>query len=277
MERGKNHLKKKLALIGLAISVTLIAAAVAIAQVAPQLTITEAKLTPASGGTAKKPKNGSANVSFTVNRDANVTADQIVFLLPKNFKLSGDGFKYCPASKINNGGTIDDCPTGSKVGSGSAVAYAGSTRIDYVISIFAASKNSIMMYLDGNVTVPALEGIISKAGSTDAGGGLTFGQKITIDIPEQVQKPIPGLYSAITEVKAKLGPATGKKKVTKKVRVRGKLVKKRVTVKTFFAGVNGCPSDDKTHDFGVRLRYVPNPNPPSQGGSEAYVEGSCAG
>ena len=258
---------RRIAIIGTALGVMLAMAAVAIAQAPVVVTITTAKLTPNSAGTPKKPKNGSAEVEFTVNRESNVTADRIEFFLPSNMKLSGKGFKYCPASKINAERTTKNCPAGSKVGTGAATAYAGNTRIDYAITIYAGSEKEIAMNLAGNVTVPALRGIISP-------GGSPYGQKITVDIPDEVQKPIPNLYSAITYVKAKLGPATGKTKVTKRVRRNGRLVRRKVTVPTYFVGTTGCPSD-KTHDFEVRLRFVPNPNPPAQGDAAAKATGAC--
>ena len=186
-----------------------------------------------------------------------------MFNLPTNLKLDGTGFKYCPATKITADQSPAKCPKGSKIGSGTAVAYAGSARLDYVISIYAGSKNEIALYLAGNTPLPALRGVISDA-------GLQYGQKITIDIPEQVQKPIPNLYSAITETHAKIGPASGKKTVTK--RVRGK--KRRVKVKTYFVQRTGCPSN-KTQAYGVRLRFVPNPNQPPQGGAEAKATQTC--
>jgi hypothetical protein len=262
---------RKFTVIGLALAAMLVAAAVAIAQVAPVINITEAKLTPTSGGSKKNPKNGTANVSFTVNRESNSTADQIVFNLPENLKLDGTGLKYCPASKINDPGPtggVSNCPEKSKVGSGTAVAYAGNTRIDYNITIFAGSKNEIAMYLAGNVTVPALRGLITDAGEP-------YGQKITVIIPEQVQRPIAGLYSAITEVHAKLGPATGKKKITVTVKKNGKKVKKKKTVTTYFANRTGCPKT-KTQAFGVQIHNVPNPNPPTQENVEATTTAPCS-
>jgi hypothetical protein len=261
---------KRLAIIGLAVAATLAMAAVAVAQyVLPVVTITEASVTP-KGGTKKKPKNATVKVGFTVNRESNSTADQIIFNLPANVRLSGKGFKYCPATKINQpgaGGGVKSCPKGSKVGTGSAVAYAGNTRIDYAITIFAASKNEIALNLAGNVTVPALRGIISAAGAP-------YGQKITIEIPPQVQRPIAGLYSAITETHATIGPATGKVTATKKVRRNGKLVKKKYKKTVPFVGLTGCPKDG-THDLGVRLHFVPNPNPPAQDFAEAKTSGPC--
>jgi hypothetical protein len=254
---------RRIATLSTALAVMFALVATAVAQAPVDLQITTAKLTPNSAGTAKKPRNGSALVEFTVNRESNVTADQIVFNLPQKMKLSGKGFKYCPASKINAEGT-KACPDGSKVGSGLATAYAGSTRIDYTITIYAGSVNEIAMNLAGNVSVPALRGIISSAGAP-------YGQKITVDIPQQVQQPIGGLYSAITYVKAQLGPATGKPSYVYK-RIRGK--RTRVKVPHYFLGTTGCETD-KTHDFGVRLHFVPNPNPPQSADAEKKTTGPC--
>ena len=257
---------RRLAIIGVALLTTLAVTAVAIAQTPVDLKITKATMSPLASGTKKNPKHGTVEIEFTVNRESNVTADQITFNLPENLRLSGVGYKYCPVTKIAAEGA-SSCPAKSKIGTGSAVAYAGSTRIDYAITIYAASKNEIAMNLAGNVTVPPLRGIISDAGAP-------YGQKITVDIPKQVQQPIGGLYSAITYVNAKLGKdagsATGSRKVTK--RIRGK--RRRVTVKTYFIGTTGC-TGDKVHDLGVRLRFVPNPNQPPSEFAEAKATQAC--
>lgn len=250
---------RKFVIFGLAAAALLAVTAVAVAQYTLPKTVLTAKVTPTNAGTKKKPKNGTINMAFTVNKESNSTADQIVFLLPKNTKVSGKGFRYCPATKINNDG-VQSCPKGSKVGSGTATALVGpkQTQFNFKITIFAASKTEISMLLEGNITT-ALTGAIGQAGGD-------FGQKITVDIPPQVQQPVPGLYANITSVAAKLGPATGK--VTKKVHGKKK------TVKTLFVGVNGCPKD-RAHHGGVRLHFAPNPNPPAQGSDEAQATSAC--
>jgi hypothetical protein len=255
---------KKFATMGLALLAVLAVAAVAFAQASPDTKLT-AKVTPTSGGSKKKPKNANVTMAFTVNPDANVSADRIEFLLPKNLKVSGLGMRYCPATKINDSPDGPaSCPKGSKVGTGSATANLGPDKkhLDFKITIFAASPNELAVYLEGLVTKAI------PAAITTAGGD--FGQKITINIPPEIQQPVPGLYSSITSTTAKLGPATGSRKVTKKV--RGK--KRKVKVKTYFVGLTGCPTD-KSHHGGVRLHFAPNPNPPAQADDEAQATASC--
>jgi hypothetical protein len=252
---------RRIAILGLAIAATLAVAAVAVAQYALPKTVLTGKVTPTNAGTKKKPKNGTLTMAFTVNKESNSTADQIVFLIPKNTKLSGKGFRYCPATQINNDG-VQSCPKGSKIGSGTATALVGprQTQFNFTITIFAASKSEISMLLEGNITT-ALTGVISKAGTP-------FGQKLTVDIPPQVQQPVPGLYANITSVSAKIGPAKGKP-TTKKV--KGKKKK----FQNYFVGVNGCPKD-RVHHMGVRLHFAPNPNPPTLGSDVAQATSMCS-
>lgn len=256
---------RRLAIIGLAATALLALAAVAIAQYALPNTQLTGKVTPTKGGTKKKPKNGTLTMAFTVDGNSHSTADQIVFLLPKNTKLSGRGFRYCPASKINNDG-VQSCPKGSKIGTGSAIALVGPNRtvFNFKITIFAASKNQISMLLEGNITT-ALTGLINQAGGD-------FGQKITVDIPPQVQQPVPGLFADITSVSAKIGPAKGK--IIVKRKKKGSKKKRKVKKTVYFVQVNGCPKG-RTHHLGVRLHFVPNPNPPAQGADEARTTSAC--
>jgi len=246
---------RRFVVIAVALVATLAVAAVAVAQYALPVTKLTASATPTKGGTKKKPKNGQLKVSFTVNKESNVTADQIVFLLPKNAKVSGKGFRFCPATKINNEGA-SSCPKGSKVGRGTAQALVGpnKTAFNFAITIYAGSKSEIAMLLTGPIT-RALTGSIGNAGGN-------FGNKITVDVPPEIQQPIKGLYADITAVSATIGKAkgstgTGKKKKT-----------------TYFVGLTGCPSD-RTHDFAVRLHFAPNPNAPQQGADEAQATSAC--
>jgi hypothetical protein len=232
-------------------------AGVAIAQYAlPQVTLT-GTITPTKGGTKKKPKNATLTATFNVNKESRSTVSRITYLLPKNAKVSGKGFRFCPASQINNNG-VGSCPKGSQVGTGSATALLGpqQTPIQFSIKVFAGSANEIALALSGSVPAPAFRGIISNAGGS-------FGQKITVDVPATVQQPIKGLYSYITSVTAKLGGVKGS---------TGKGKKKKTT---YFVAVTGCPSGDKSHHYGVNLDLTANPNPPQTGQITAQDTSAC--
>ena len=250
---------RRLAIIGVALAAMLALAAIAVAQVAPVITVTGSG-SPTDAGTKKKPKNGTIKVAAKVNEEANVTADQITFLLPQHAKLSGTGFKFCPKTKIDNEGEAS-CPSGSKVGTGTARALVGpnKTVFNFTINIYAGSKNELALRLSGPIT-KTLRGIISSVNTQG------YGQKITVDIPPEVQQPIPGLYASITDLGATIGP----KSATVTKRINGK----RRRVKVYFVSSIGCPSD-RTHNFGVRMHFVANPNPPAKGDAEGTSTANC--
>lgn len=234
---------KKLAITGLAMTAALAMTAVAVAQYALPVVQVESKVTPTKGGTKKKPKNGSAEISFTVNRESASTVQQFIFFLPRDLKVSGRGLRFCPATQINAQGEAA-CPKGSKVGKGTADVLVGPNRFPsrFTVNVFAASKNEIAVSLRG-LTPIALRGLINAAPAP-------YRQKITVDIPNQVQQT-PAGYVYLTGVDIKLGPK------------RGSVGKGRKKRKTNFVSVMGCPKD-KTHDFMVRLSLADNPNPPLQ-------------
>jgi len=242
---------KKLGISGLAVTALLAMGGTALAQTPPaDLAVTvNGKASPSKAGTKKKPKNVSVKIAFEANKESRKTVSQIVFYLPKNLKLSGSGFKTCTAQQINGQGEAS-CPKGSKVGSGTATAVLGvnQTPLQFTNNVYVGGKNSIALALKGTVDI-AFEGTITKASGA-------YSQKLTVDIPPQVQSPAPGLFSYITGVDTTIKGSASK----------GKGKKKK---KYAFASVNGCPKD-KTHDFGVQLNYVAN-DAGAAGSSEIFT------
>jgi hypothetical protein len=233
----------------LALTATLAMTAVAVAQYAVPVIQVTGKVSPSKGGSKKKPKNATVRMAFTLNKEAHKTASRMTFFVPRDVVLSGKGFRYCPASKINQQGEAK-CPKGSKIGEGTATAVLGpeQTPLDFTINVYAGSKNEVAVSLKGIVNI-AFRGLIYRSGAP-------LGPKVTVDIPPSVQSPAPGLYSYLTGV-----DFTMSAKTTKKVRVKRK--GKRVTVKRnyYFASLRGCPKD-RTHDFGVMLTYADNDGGP---------------
>jgi hypothetical protein len=235
---------------------------VAQAQTPPEPVIqVTGSISPDSGGTKKKPKNGSLDVAFTVNKESKKTVSTITYMVPRDVKLSGKGFRYCPASKINAQGE-EKCPKGSKVGEGTATAVLGpnAAPLSFTVNVYAGSKDELALALaqtGGGAVRTAFAGPITSAGSP-------FGQKITVAVPESVQSPAANLYSYITSVDTTI---TGKTTKTKTVKKKGK--KRKVKTKYYFASVTGCPADG-THDLGVQLTYAQNDSGPA--GQSAVVQ-----
>ncbi len=235
---------KKYLVAVLAISMMAAVAAVAVAQYQLPTVTFDAGVTPTDAGTKKKPKNSKIKLDLKVPKEARVTADQIVFNLPQHVRVSGAKFKYCPSTELDTTKNPNKCPSGSKVGTGTATAAFGPnlTPINFNVTLFAGSRNELGIWLQAtNLPIAkALRGVISRAGSP-------FFQKITIDIPPELQRQL-GAYVYLTGLNATIGATNGRK---------GK--NRRGLITTI-----GCPKDKK-HRFEARVRFVPNPNPPQVG------------
>jgi hypothetical protein len=213
---------------------------------APDVKVT---VSPAKAGKKSKPKNSTLKL-FVKNNRTDATVSSITVFVAKNVKLNGKGFKYCSAAKLNSRGK-SACPAGSKAGSGTAHAVVGPGRapLKFTVDAFVGSKNSINFYTQqvGGTVRKALVGKVSKAGGK-------YGSKIVIKIPDDLQQPLPGLYSSLvdlnTTIKAKRG-------------------------KHFLVSSNGCPRN-KQHAFGVKFGFTPNPTFPATGSVSGVTTSPCA-
>lgn len=222
---------KKFTTLALALVAVLTLGAVAFAQTAP-LTV-EASGSPSKAGTKKKPRNSSADVKFTVDPSTKVTLESVEYTFPSTVKVSGKGYPTCSVDTIASEGETA-CSSKSKVGSGTARAFAGTTQIDFTYNIYAASATKIVLALKSNLINTTFEGKIS-------------GRTVTVEIPPNVQAPVPGLYSTVESIDAKLGAKSVKK---------GKGKKK----KTYsFVSTNGCKGGE--HEIGVKLNVSSGGNP----------------
>ena len=257
---------RKLVLIGLTVISVFAVAAVAVAQynVAPVVTVS-GTITPAKGGSKKKPLPASTSIKFDVNPESNSTLAGIDYGIPKSLKISGAGFAKCSATTINNKGETQ-CPTKAKVGTGAATALLGpgKTPIQFTVNVYANGASGLTLALkqtNGAVQV-AFDGKIANG-------------HITLTIPPNVQQPAPGLYSYVTSVTANLGPAKATKTVKKKVKVKGKKKKKTIKVKKHYNLVSrvGCINNADVID--VKLALANNPNPPSVNPATGNVSKPC--
>lgn len=238
----------KVALLGLASAAMLAMPAVAVAQTPPEPLVVqvEGNVTPTEGGSKKKPKNGKIRLAFTANQESRKTVEDIIFYTPSNLKLSGKGFKFCSAGKINSQGA-DDCPKKSKVGVGSATAVLGPNQdpVSFDVDVYLGSPNELALYLQGR----ELQDVNVAFVAPITAAGKPFGQKIAVRVPEAVQQPAPGLYSYITGVDTTIGGVKSKRTIKKKGKKRKKTV--------YFASLTGCPNTG-VHDLGVQLKWVTN-------------------
>jgi len=228
--------------------------AVAIAQnPAPSIDVT-ATVSPTKAGTKKKPKSEKVNLTIINNKESKTSASKIEITFPKTLKLSTKGLKKCSVATLDSQGKAA-CPTAAKAGVGTAEALVNPSSatpapLKFNVTTYVAGNNLLAFYLEQQGTdsgvQQALPAKITKSGS---------GQKLTINIPGNLQQPAPGVYSALQQIKNSLVLKSGKNALVKSI---------------------GCPKA-REHQIGVKISYVPNPNPPAASSAKSADGATCSG
>jgi hypothetical protein len=241
---------RALAGLTLALAAGLTAVAVAQSPISPTIT-PEFRVAPREAGTRHKPRNALVFTKGTVNADANATLSRLEYTIPPSIRIDGTGFKTCSADYINQNGD-DGCPKGSKVGTGAATALLGPQRsqLNFDVEVYAAGPKALTIYLQTSLFNLAIPGTVS-------------GRIVGFDIPARVQQPVPGLYSYVTSVTARLGKQKG---IPASVRTRS-------GGRRYFASAIGCPSG--RHAGKVRAYLAANPSPPALPFVEASATSPC--
>jgi hypothetical protein len=218
--------------------------AVALAQnPAPVVNVT-GTVSPKKAGTKKKPKPTTLSLHITNSEESKSSAKRIQIDTPSTLKINTKGMKTCNAAALAANGP-SACPAKSKAGSGNSIANLNPdspSKLYFKTTPYVTGKNKLAFYLqqtsgengpvDDNGVAQSLPATIKKHGK---------GQRLTINIPANLQQPAPGVYSALLEINSKLGLKNGKKALVSST---------------------GCKS--KKQKVGVTISYVPNPNPPAK-------------
>ena len=222
------------------------AAGIAYAQnPAPTPTAT-VKVSPSKAGTKSKPKAIKLTLTVKNNDDSKTTASKIAIKIPSTLKLSLTGLPACTKSDddlINQGPSI--CKS-SIAGSGSANAKltpfgAGAANVAFKVTPIVGKKELLFhLAATGVSNNYVLHGKIS-------------GRTLTITIPPAVQQPVPGLYSALSDLTSTLSLKKGSHSLLTST---------------------GCSGG--SHKVGVTLSYSPNPTPPATGTASASGKAKCS-
>lgn len=172
------------------------------------------------GASKKKPKNIGLKVTTTLvpgANDKNFATKQAVLYFDKNITFNGAKFKSCTAAAVQQ--SEASCPSGSKVGSGSAEGSALGIKQALKVAAFNGPKGkTLLLHVTGSAPLAIDSVIEAKLGKASG----KYGYKLTVPIPANLQQPIPGTFatltSFITNVKAKTGstPYVGLTGCTKK-------------------------------------------------------------
>jgi hypothetical protein len=228
-----------------AAAVALGAAGVAFAQAAPSITAT-GSLSPSKAGTKAKPKAVKIKLQVTNDPASKTTAKSITITFPSTMKLSTKGLKQCTKSDdaILNGPTT--ACKGSIAGSGSASALLNPNAPTPAPLSFKVTpivgKNQLLFYLEQ--TNGAVKAVLH---------GKISGRKLTIAIPDFLQQPAPGTYSALNGLSTTMYLKKGKASLL---------------------STTGCKGG--AQKVGVTVAYAPNPNPPAAPSASTTVSAKCS-
>jgi hypothetical protein len=214
----------------------LIAAVAAVATVGMSTSIASAQdpkptmkvnITPKKAGTKKKPKNSTIKLSVE-NPETNRTMSQLTITTAKTFKLSAKGLTKCSESTLEQGGP-EACPRASRVGRGTASAALGVTSptptpLTFDVTAVVLGAKEIGFYLAArelpvNVLAP----------------GHLSGRKLTIEVPQAAQQPVPGTFAGLISLNATMKGKKGK---------------------NYLASTTGCRA--RKHSFSAVLTFVDN-------------------
>jgi hypothetical protein len=238
----------------LAAPTVLVMATVAFAQNPAPIVSVTAKVSPSKAGTKTNPKSERVDLVIKNSEESKSSASKIEIAFPKTLKLSTKGLKTCSVATLDSQGK-SACKSAAKAGSGTALANVNPAspnpaQLKFNVTTYVAGKNKLAFYLEeaGNPdgVQQALPATIAKKGS---------GQKITINIPKNLQQPAPNVYSALIEIRNSLSLKSGKNALVSSI---------------------GC-AKSREHVIGVTISYVPNPTPPASSKVSSKDGAGCSG
>jgi hypothetical protein len=162
----------------------------------------DVKLSPTKAGTKDKPKATKITVTTTTtpNDTTPFGTTQAVIYFDKNIVFNGAKFKSCTAAKVQ--ASESSCPSGSKVGTGSAVGVAlGQTANLKVTAFNGPSGKSLLLHVVGSTPI-AIDSVINAKLSKTTG---KYGYKLTVPIPSNLQQPVPGVFATLTKFVTSVG------------------------------------------------------------------------
>jgi hypothetical protein len=218
-------------------------AGIAYAQTPPPSITATASVAPTAAGTKSKPKSEKLKLAVVNNKDSKTTAAKITITVPKTLKVSTSGLDVCKASDNDLLASTAVCKK-SIAGKGTAHALvnpfaANPAQVEFKVTPIVGNKE-VLFVLNSPIAQAVLHGKIS-------------GSKMAISITPELQQPAPGTYSALLDLTTELSKKKGSKALISSV---------------------GCKS--KKHKIGVKVDFVPNPNPPAASSASTTADAKCS-
>ena len=152
-------------------------------------------VSPSKAGTKAKPANVKIKVDTGVvpaATDKAFATTKTVLFFDKNLVFNNGKFPTCTQTTVQR--AEGDCPTGSKVGSGSAQGKALGQTQNLKVSAFNGPNNQLLLHVTGSAPLQIDSVIVAKLSK----GSGKYGSKLTVPIPKNLQEPVPGVFATLT-------------------------------------------------------------------------------
>lgn len=209
---------------------------------APTVTVS---ISPSKAGTKSSPKNAKIKLAVKNNLESKTTASKIAITFPSSLKLSTKGLPQCTKSDE----AILAAPTtackASIAGKGEANAVLNPSGAQAPLHFNVTpivGKNELLFYLQQSPG--AVKAVLH---------GKISGRKLTITIPDFLQQPAVGTFSALNDLTTTMQLKKGKNYLISSV---------------------GCSGG--AHKIGVAISYVPNPTPPTAATGTGTGNAKCS-
>ena len=160
-------------------------------------------VSPSKVGTKTKPANAKLFTDITTAPAADdqpFATKATVVHLDKNFVFKGKNAKSCSNSQVLSDQT--KCPSGSKLGAGKATGSAlGQTENLTVTAFNGPGGNKLELHVVGSSPL-VIDSVIEGVLVSDSG---LYGKKLTVQIPENLQQPLTGVFATLTSFITKVG------------------------------------------------------------------------
>ena len=162
------------------------------------------KVTNNKAGTKSKPKSvGILTVTTTTTpapgEEGKFATKTAIIYFDKNIVFGGSKFKSCAASQVVSDDT--KCPSGSKVGSGTATARFAGQTVALTVKAYNGPKGTKLALLVDNQAF----GIHAALTGTLTNTTGAYGKKLTVTIPPNLQQPLAGQFATLTVFLTKVG------------------------------------------------------------------------
>jgi hypothetical protein len=166
-------------------------------------------VSPSKVGTKTKPANAKLFTDITTAPAADdqpFATKATVVHLDKNFVFKGKNAKSCSNSQVLSDQT--KCPSGSKLGAGKATGSAlGQTENLTVTAFNGPGGNKLELHVVGSSPL-VIDSVIEGVLVSDSG---LYGKKLTVEIPENLQQPLTGVFATLTDFQVSLKGGTASK------------------------------------------------------------------